>query len=86
MKPIAFPEQNIIFGKDQPPYIPLPAFRPEGDDKGPAITCWELSEEELKKVAETGKIWVSQLTFNGPLQPIFITAEKSEIFVTPEEN
>lgn len=25
MKPVGFPEQNTVFAKDQPEYVPLPA-------------------------------------------------------------
>lgn len=26
MTPIEFPEQTIVWAKDQPPYLPLPAY------------------------------------------------------------
>ena len=49
MKPIKFKGQNVIFAKDQPEYIPLPALKmPDGE----IITCWELSDEELEKITK----------------------------------
>jgi hypothetical protein len=66
MKPVDFKESNITFAKDQPPYLPLPAWR---NDKGTVISCWSLSLIERLKVLITGKIWIRTLTFNQPLQP-----------------
>lgn len=65
MKPIEFPEQNIVLGKDQPQYQPLPAYR--GDDQ--VITCWQLSLRDRIKLLFTGKLWLRQLAFDRPFQP-----------------
>ena len=32
--------------------------------------CFELDEEELEQVKETGKIYIKQLTFGKAMQPI----------------
>ena len=78
MKPVKFPEVNATFGKSQPQYEPLPVLLfPDGQ----AISCWQLSDEEKARVAETGQIWLSQLTFNRPLQPVFMTVEKAELII-----
>jgi hypothetical protein len=69
MKPIEFKEQNIVFGKDQPPYLPLPAY--QDDDRGGRIFhCWKMTFIERIKVLFTGEIWVSVLNFQNPPQPI----------------
>jgi hypothetical protein len=81
MKPVEFEEQNIIMGKDQPEYQPLPAFR---DPNGTIVSCWELSPEEIERVKETGCIWFSQLTFNRPMQPILLSTEKSDHLILKE--
>lgn len=73
MEPINFKGANVVYGKDQPEYLPLPAKK--RDARGEVITCWQLSPEELKKVQETGVIWCSILTFNQPLQPILLATE-----------
>lgn len=54
MKPIEFPEQNIVLGKDQPQYQPLPAYR--GDDQ--VITCWQLSLRDRIKLLFIGKLYL----------------------------
>ncbi len=77
MTPKEFPEQNILFGADQPEYLPLPAYR---NEQGDVITCWELSKEEVETLVETKCIFLSLKTFNQPLQPVFITANRSELF------
>lgn len=75
MKPIEFPGHNVVFAKDQPEYQPLPALRlPDGE----VITCWQLSAEELEQIAITGKIYLKQLTFNQPLQPVLMLVELSD--------
>lgn len=66
MKPIEFPEQNVVFAKDQPEYIPLPAHRTV---EGEVITCWALTWRERFALLFTGRLWWSVLTFGSPLQP-----------------
>lgn len=82
MKPVIFPEANALYGEGQPQYKPLPVLLfPDGQ----IISCWQLSEEEKARVAETGQIWLSQLTFNNPLQPVFMTVEKADLVRPAEE-
>lgn len=72
MKPIDFPGVNVVYAKDQPEYQPLPAMRfPDGQ----VITCWEFTEREKQIIASTGKIYINQLTFNQPLQPLMPQVE-----------
>ena len=79
MKPINFPEANIVFAKDQPEYEALPAFR-EKSPRGEVITCQKLSLRERLIILFTGKIWLALLTFNKPLTPIFMSVKKSDMF------
>jgi len=77
MKPIDFEGSNIVFGKDQPEYLPLPArILPE---QGEVVTCWEVPDEDLAEIIRTGRIWLSQLTFGHPLQPLRLQAFKPEV-------
>lgn len=76
MKPIEFKEQNVVFGKDQPEYKPLPALVFQD---GEVVTCWKLSLKELFKVVFTRKIYISTQTFCKPLQPLFVTTYKYDI-------
>lgn len=43
MKPVEFPGVNVVFAKDQPEYMPLPAMKIPNDPQGFIITKWQLS-------------------------------------------
>jgi len=60
---------EVVFAKDQPPYIPLPAVL-EGNIGGTAHTRWRLSLRERIRVLFTGNVYVSLMTFHKPLQPV----------------
>lgn len=75
MKPIEFKGQNIVFAKDQKEYLPLPAMKlPDGN----VITCWEFTDEEIEQIVKNKKMYISQLTFNLPLQPILPMVDLSD--------
>lgn len=80
MKPIEFPEQNVVFAKDQPEYLPLPAFK-SNDPMGQVISCWELSFRERLRILFTGKLWVSLASFHKPLTPSLFSTKKSDVLV-----
>lgn len=84
MKPIQFPEANVVFAKDQPEYQPLPAHR-IGDSMGTVVTCWELSDEEIETIVRTKKMWLSVYSFNKPLVPLLLTVNRSDIYTDPEQ-
>ena len=71
---IKFPECNVTYAEDQPEYRPLPALKKED---GEIVTCWQPSIRERLKILFTGRIWLSVLTFNKPLQPLLMSANKS---------
>jgi hypothetical protein len=81
MKPIEFPEANIVFAKDQPEYQPLPTFKNESP-QGEVISCWKLSGKERWRIFFTGKLWVQLLSFNKPLTPSYFTTIKKEVIQT----
>lgn len=80
MQAIEFPQQNEVIAKNQPEYIPLPAFlniqqvRFKDGTEGPAVIdltcCFQLSPEEIAQVIATGKIWYTQVVNNEAMQPI----------------
>ncbi len=73
MKPIDFKGTNVVFAKNQPEYLPLPAVRTED---GIVTTCWEASFKERLKFLFRGKLWLQLMTFNHPLQPILPSIDK----------
>lgn len=78
MKPKEFKEVNVIFAKDQPEYLPLPAFKNKSE-RGEVITCHSLSFKERLKILFKGEIWLSMMTFNRPLTPIFMSVDKRDV-------
>lgn len=65
-KPVKFFGQNTTINphpNDEGKVLPLPAHIAPG---GVIIACWELSPEELKEVARTGKIF---LEMHGRIPP-----------------
>jgi len=79
MKPIKFKEHNCVYAKDQPEYLPLPAYK-VNDERGEVIFCMHLSFKERFKILFTGRLWCSLLTFNKPLTPSFHSVNKSDLF------
>lgn len=75
MKPIAFKGQNVVFGEGQKEYQPLPALK---FHDGQVITCWQFTEEEILQIIETRCMYINQLTFNMPLQPLLPTVDLSD--------
>lgn len=78
MKPIEFPEQTTIVAKDQPEYLPLPAYVDPGP-RGEVVFCMGLSFKERVILLFTGKLWCSLMCFHKPVTPSFFTVKKSEI-------
>jgi len=68
MKSVEFKEVNVRIAEDQPEYETLPAFH--NKDEGSITFCFELDPDELEQVGKTGRIFIKQLTFNNPMQPI----------------
>jgi len=79
MNIVEFPEQTVVYAKDQPQYRPLPAYRAARDPEGRIICCWSLTWRERLKLLFTGKLWHHILTFNQPLQPQLLEVEKPEM-------
>ena len=66
MHPIEFPQQSVVLAKDQPQYLPLPAHISADSE---VTSCWYMGWRERLRVALTGRVYVTQLSFFQPLQP-----------------
>jgi hypothetical protein len=66
MKPTKFPWYNITFAKDQPEYMPLPAWT----DGSQVVSCWSLSWAERFRILFSGVLWIRTMAFGKPLQPL----------------
>jgi hypothetical protein len=79
--PIEFPEQTVVWAKNQPPYLPLPAHTNERE----TISCWQLTWRERLTVLLKGRLWLRQLNFGEPLQPQCPSIETPFVAPTPPE-
>lgn len=78
MTPVEFPEQTMIWAKNQPPYLPLPAYM----DNRETISCWRLTWQERFTVLFSGRLWLRQHNFMQRLQPQQISVESPFISST----
>ncbi len=77
MKAVDFEERTSLIAEDQEEYQTLPAhYNP---DEGSLTFCMELDPDELKRVQETGRIWLKQLTFGKPMNPISLSVLKEDL-------
>lgn len=65
-----FEELEVIFAKDQPEYLPLPALCRSDSPDLPVTSRWRLTPAEREKIAGGADIVLTLLTFGDPLQPI----------------
>lgn len=72
MKPVKTNHTNVTFAENQPEYQPLPVHKL---NDGTVTSCWEFEGDELETIARNNCIYIQQLTFNEPLQPILLMAE-----------
>lgn len=76
MKPVKTETTNAVLKapESQPEVIDLPITRFKFSDGGNGVeSCWQLSEEELQKVKETGKVYFICIGDTHP--PIMLSAE-----------
>lgn len=69
MRAIEFPQHTDVLAKDQPEYQPLPVHI--GPSPNYEMTaCFELTPDEIAEIVYSGRIFITQITFGGKLQPI----------------
>lgn len=84
MEPVSFKEQNVVYGKGQEQYKELPGFRNKSD-YAEFVSCWKIPFWQRFRVLITGKMWLTQCTFNKPLTPVNMSTEKPEFVVEQKE-
>jgi hypothetical protein len=63
---------EVEWAKNQPEYETLPAITMRDSKDVPATSRWQFSEAERKAIAAGADLFLSQLTFGGPLQPVLL--------------
>ena len=64
-----FKDIEVVYAKDQPEYLPLPAIR---NSKGIVLSRWKLTDEERNAIHSGADLYLSVYTFNHPLQPVYL--------------
>ena len=59
--------QPVTYAKNQPEYLPLPVLRSQ---HGTVTSRWHMTWRERLAALFTGDVYLTQLTFNTPLQPV----------------
>jgi hypothetical protein len=77
MIPVKFPESNATLASTQDEYEPLPVYVFPGLDRRMAFCC-RLSDAEVDQIVATRTLWLQQLTFGNPFQPILLSVEKPD--------
>ena len=62
-----FKPNEVVYAKDQPQYSPLPVLR---NSKFVVLSRWKLSDQEREAIAAGADVFLSNWTFNQPLQPV----------------
>jgi hypothetical protein len=60
---------EVVFAKDQPEYLPLPALILKGEEK-PVVSRWRLDDEEREKIAAGADILLTQMIFTDLYHPV----------------
>lgn len=77
MIPVQFPESNAVLARHQGEYEPMAVYT-FGDKEGRIACCFRLSDAELEEIARTRTLWVQQLTFGRPFQPIALSTQRPD--------
>ena len=70
MNAVEFEGHNMKIAEDQEEYQTLPALSSNDEIGRNLVFCFELTEEEIKQVRLTGRIYLKQYTFGSPMQPL----------------
>jgi len=68
MTPIEFDESDVVLAESQPEYQSLP-IAIEGNER---ISCWKLTLKDKVSLLFLGRLWLRQLTFGNPFQPVLL--------------
>ena len=75
-------EHEVVYGKDQPEYVPLRTLVVRNSGAQSAISRWTPTDEQRQAIANGADIMLEVLTFGGPLAPVLmmVTDQSGEQF------
>ena len=66
---------QVVYAADQPQYNPLPVWK---KPQGQVVSRWRLTWRERIAALLGRPLYIEVLTFNQPLQPVFLTFSEDE--------
>jgi len=69
--------KEIPIAENQPEYLTLPALVGH-DHKGIVTSRWQLTWQERVVILFGGNIWLQQLAFGQPVQPVKLSATEPD--------
>lgn len=78
MVPASFNESNVVLSRPRDLTAeqcdPLSVWRGRLEDGTPAVvSCWKLTADDLRRLAETGRVWLVVMGHRMP--PVALTSE-----------
>ena len=67
-------ELEVVYAKDQPQYMPLPALRI--GEPGIILTRWRMSWRERLIALFRGSVYLQVMTHDLPLQPVSVFVDR----------
>lgn len=78
MIPLQFEQANLNLAENQPQYIALPAFYGtvgRNEDETGFVVGFQLDHDDINQILNTKTIFISQMTFGQPFNPINVFAQ-----------
>ena len=88
MRPVSpvvpgYEEHEIVFGKDQPEYQPLPTLGFNEDGQVGVISRWRFTWRERLRVLFGADVFLYVKTFGAKLQPVMVAVDRPSIDESP---
>lgn len=62
---------EVVYAEHQPQYIPLRVLK-ASDPSGRVLSRWSPTDEQRRAISNGADIFLTQLTFRNPLQPVLL--------------
>ena len=85
MKSVKFKESGIVFAKGDPIYETHVYMDQSVRGEKDIVVCYKLNFWERLMVLVTGRIWLTQTTYDGILRPLWLTTIKKQLLTTRKQ-
>lgn len=85
MKSVKFKECRIVFAKGDPIYETHVYMDQSVRGEKDIVVCYKLNFWERLMVLITGRIWLTQTTYDGKLKPLWLTTLKKQLLTNRKQ-